>query len=209
MRNLEGFFDGKDGNRDKFLARLFGVFSEQIVSLWCDTKTGPYDNLGRPTLKKPGEKRGSTLDFTFQERQTSRQIYVVELKCWPEYQDYKYKILKSMEQLAPIKKDKEAFRRFLSIAASAPGNPENPVYQVTAKRKEASARPVPVVHGAILVWGSVSDEGKKQVIQETGISRVLAMDEIIEDLRIKKIQQYEELLSKAERWCGELFFFLR
>lgn len=54
--------------RDSFLARLFGIFNEQVVHAWCDCRQAPYSNMGRPTVREPGEDRGYTLDFTLRHR---------------------------------------------------------------------------------------------------------------------------------------------
>lgn len=57
-------FRSNSAHRDNFLARLFGIFSEEVVRAWCACPQAPYSNLGRPTLREPGEARGHTLDFT-------------------------------------------------------------------------------------------------------------------------------------------------
>jgi hypothetical protein len=61
-------FRSDSAQRDNFLARLFGIFSEHVVHIWCDCPQAPYLSIGRPTLRKPGENRGHTLDFTLQHR---------------------------------------------------------------------------------------------------------------------------------------------
>src|SRR5690349_3332416 len=58
--------------RAKFLSRLFGIFSEEIVSLWAQDDRAPYRSLGRPTIKVVGTNRGHTLDFTLRERTTGK-----------------------------------------------------------------------------------------------------------------------------------------
>lgn len=78
--------------RGKYLSRVFGIFSEEIVRMWARDHRCPYEDLGRPTLRKHGEKSGSTLDFTLRHKATGMS-YVAELKCEIEYQNYKYLVL--------------------------------------------------------------------------------------------------------------------
>jgi hypothetical protein len=79
-------FQSDSGQRDNFLARLFGVFSEHVARTWCDCPQAPYRNIGRPTLQKPGESHGHTLGFTLQHRQSGRR-YAAEMKCWDHLEE--------------------------------------------------------------------------------------------------------------------------
>ena len=47
--------------RDKYLSRLFGIFSEEVVRAWCTLPTARYEDIGRPYLKRKHETRGHTL----------------------------------------------------------------------------------------------------------------------------------------------------
>lgn len=38
-------------DRGKYLARVFGIFSEELVRIWAADPRAPYKNLGRPTLR--------------------------------------------------------------------------------------------------------------------------------------------------------------
>ena len=67
-------------DRAKFLARVFGIFSEKIVRVWSASPDAPYEDLGRPTVQFCDETTKSTLDFTFRHR-NPRKIYVAEMKC--------------------------------------------------------------------------------------------------------------------------------
>lgn len=84
--------------RGKYLSRVFGIFSEEIVRQWASDPRCPYENLGRPTLRKRGDRVGSTLDFTLRHKSTGKS-YVTELKCEIEYQNYKYLVLSDIKQL--------------------------------------------------------------------------------------------------------------
>ena len=74
---------------DKFLSRLFGLFSEDVVRHWCRCPEARYGDLGRPYLRFPTERYGHTLDFTLRDRQTG-ETFVAELKCELEYDNYRY-----------------------------------------------------------------------------------------------------------------------
>jgi hypothetical protein len=88
-------------SRDKFLARLFGIFSEEIVRIWCKSKNASYDDIGRPRIFIPPSKKGCTLDFTLKSRNDGK-IYIAEMKCWVEYQNYKFLTLQSANQLEEL-----------------------------------------------------------------------------------------------------------
>ena len=96
-------FRSDSSTRDKFLSRLFGIFSEEIVRCWASAPEAPYEDLGRPTVKAPtNESRGYTLDFTFRSK-ADDAIYIVEMKSELQYQNYKYLILSEPSQ-TPLKK---------------------------------------------------------------------------------------------------------
>jgi hypothetical protein len=136
--DLASFFRSSHSPRDKFLARLFGLFSEELVRDWCDDPRASYENLGRPTLNAPGESRGSTLDFTLRDRATQR-TYVSEMKVELEFEGYKYMTLERLDQLAHHRLP--AFQRFLQIAR-----------QPNAYEVRVAGKPMEV-NGAILVLG--------------------------------------------------------
>ena len=188
--SFEQFFRSHDFTRDKFLSRFFGIFSEEIVRIWCKCPKSPYEDLGRPTLKRPEEKRGRTLDFTFRSKQDGR-IYVGELKCELEFENYRYLALTSPSQLDHH--TGEAFRWFLAIAK----DPRQ--YTVTVKGSSIS------VSGAVLVWGSITSEGRKTVMNTTGLADVLSLEQIITDLLIWDNQDYSKFMERRATWCQELF----
>lgn len=95
--------EGKEPTRAKFLSRVFGIFSEEIVRIWANDSRAPYANLGRPTLRQFDTSKRFTLDFTFQHRVTNK-IYVVEMKCEIEYENFRYMVLTETQQLKHHKK---------------------------------------------------------------------------------------------------------
>ena len=189
--SFEDFFKSNEPDRDKFLSRLFGIFSEQIVRFWCKRPESKYKNLGRPTLKLPGENRGYTLDFTFQSRLDRQRIYVGEMKCELEYEKYKYIKLTSPSQLSHHKG--KAFRRFLNAAK----NPNKYAVRADGTKYDVS--------GAILVWGSLSSDGRDSVMREIGIADVLSLEEIVTELQNCGDQDYLGFIDKRAAWCRDLF----
>jgi hypothetical protein len=176
--------------RGKFLSRVFGIFSEEIVRLWASDDRAAYEDLGRPTLRQAGERRGSTLDFTLRSRETGK-VYVAEMKCEIEYQNYKYLVLSDVPQLRHHRK--AAFWALLDVAR---GGTDFAVRLNGVERK---------VDGAILIWGAATEEGRRAVVQATGVHDVLTMGEIIADLNAWHCPRYRELLSRRREWVNDMF----
>lgn len=191
--SFERLFKSPNPTRDKFLSRLFGVFSEEIARIWCKCPQSPYEDLGRPTLKLPEENRGRTLDFTFRSRQDGR-MYVGELKCELEFENYRYLTLTSPSQLNHH--TGEAFQRFLATAK----NPRQ--YTVTVSGNSVS------VSGAVLVWGAVTPDDRRAVMEATGIADVLSLEQIITDLLTWDDQDYFRFMERRATWCQDLFSVL-
>lgn len=184
----------KKSKRDAFLARVFGFFSEEIVRIWSADDRAAYFDLGRPTLKRPNEARGYTLDFTLQSR-TTKQVYISELKCELEYENYRYLTLTSAAQLAHHQG--QAFQRLLSAA-----------HQSTDLTAAISGKPIGY-QGAILVWGSVTPQGRDAVKAAYGFADILSIENMISQLRAWNNPHYEAFLSEREAWMFELFQGLR
>jgi hypothetical protein len=182
--------------RDKFVSRLFGIFSEEIVRIWASDETlAPYKDLGRPTVKTRLEvknrKRGCTLDFALEEKKSGNK-FICEQKCELEFENYKYLELKRPEQLRHHEKSL-AFRRFLDMAK----NPRK--YQVFVK-----GRQIEKVCGIVLIWGKVS-ERVKEVKERYHIQDVLSLENIINDLVIWESKSYLEMIREKQKWCNDLF----
>ena len=79
MASFGGFFKSPEPARDKYLSRLFGLFSEVVVRAWCAHPLAPYEDLGRPTLCAIAQTRRHTVDFTLRQRNSGR-CYVRESK---------------------------------------------------------------------------------------------------------------------------------
>jgi len=187
--------DDATAARGKFLSRVFGIFSENIVQIWAEDERAPYKNLGRPTLAGQSPVRSPTLDFLFESRRTGRR-FVVEQKCEIEFNGFRYFTLTGPDQLKHH--NKPAFDAFLAAArGDAPGSRD---WKVRGQQIE--------VDGAILIWGAVTPEGRKAVIEETGLHDAIGLDRIIAECAEWRPDAYCRLVSERHQWCGELFSFL-
>lgn len=190
---FEAMFRQRDADiaRGKYLSRLFGIFSETLVDLWCRDERAPYENLGRPTLHHGGKRH--TLDFLFRDRRSGR-VQVVEQKCEIEYQGYRYLTLVNPRQLDHHKKP--AFAAFLAAASGD----EDIVVTLGGDPTR--------IDGAILIWGAVDPRGRESVLAETGLGDILALADIIDDLRAWRPEVYADFVAQRRLWAGELFDFL-
>ena len=190
--NFVSIFQNTDAPvaRGKYLSRIFGIFSEEIFRIWASNQRCPYEDLGRPTLHKRGEKTGHTLDFTLRHKESGKS-FVTEQKCDIEYQNYKYLVLSNINQIARHRKP--AFRALLEVAKN---NPEQQAF--------VDGKPL-IVDGAILIWGSATQEGRNAAISEYKFSNILTMAEIIKDLQDWKCESYRRLIEARRIWSNELF----
>ena len=188
--SFERLFKTRQGQRDKFLSRIFGIFSEEIVRIWSRCEQAPYQDLGRPTVRLSGEPRGKTLDFTFRSRKDGR-LFIGEMKCELEFENYRYLALIDHSQLDHHKGD--AFERFLKLGR----NPK--AYAVLTHGQRISPS------GTILVWGCVTPEGRKDVKRTTGKIDVLSVEDVIGDLLAWNPSEYHEFVASQAQWCRELF----
>lgn len=189
---IQDVFFNKDKHiaRGKFLSRIFGIFSEEIVRIWAADPLCAYEDLGRPTIRTRSVEKGYTLDFTLREKSTGL-IFVTELKCEIEYQNYKYMVLSHPDQLRHHKKP--AFDALLQAAL----NCKDQETFVCGRKIEPD--------GAILIWGSVTPEGRAAVIRRHAFVEVLSIEQIIEDLCLWENVAYSRHLEERKRWCVELF----
>jgi hypothetical protein len=194
---LESVFKVRPTGRPKLLAKLFGVFTEDLVRLWCSCPQAPYEDLGRPTLRMVGEGRGSTLDFTFRKRRGGR-LLVGELKCWPEYQEHRHLHLDGEHNIAFLQNEgKPAWRRFLQVAKDP-----------TSLEVYLQGRRVPV-SGAALVWCGATVGGRRWAKKDLGLAEVLSLEDMIDDLLQWDVSAYVDYLQERADWCREFFAALK
>ena len=183
--------------RDNFLSRVFGMFSEEPVRFWAEMDSSPYRYIGRPTVWPVSGERYSTLDFAL-ERRADGQCFIAEMKCELAFDNYRYMTLTSIEQIKRHARESRAFVCFLEASQ----NPNAFTYRAT-NRQNASL-PVDIA-GTILVWGRVSDEGKKAAMETFGFTDVLSVEAIINELLRTKNERYVSFLRERHSWCKGLF----
>ncbi len=191
MEEFESLFLTGDSRRDNIRSRLFGMFSEDIVRIWARDERAPYRDLGRPTLWSPTELGGATIDFTLERRADGRR-FVAEQKAEFAFEGYRYLRLTEPQQLAHHG-TKGAFGCFLAMARTP-----------DAYEARLNAKPVEV-HGAILVWGAVSDEGRRSVMEHYGFADVLSLEEMVNDLNGWQNPEWAAKLAELRDWTSGLF----
>jgi len=199
--NFNQIFDTNNTNvklnepRDKFLSRIFGIFNEEIVRIWCRSKNSEYQDLGRPTVyERDRSIRGSTLDFTLKEKQGGK-TYVSEMKCEIQFENFKYFQLNKLSQLNHH--NKTAFNRFLGVAK----DPKKFVVRVKGKETK--------VHGAILIWGKTDPDAIEDICKSKSLNKILSLEDIINDLIEIENQEYFELLNQKKEWINYLLTGLK
>jgi len=180
---------GKTDNieRDKFISRFFGIFNEDIALIYFNSPYSKYINLGRPTIKKGNEKY--TLDFTLQER-NNNEIYICEMKCEIQYQNYKRLELNNREQIKLHKKN--AFKYFLDIA-----------YNINEYKIETNKKIINI-NGIILIWGKITKD--KEIINEIkniyNIKDILSLENMINIMLENNYQEYIDYINKKKEWVN-------
>ncbi|HEX7101084.1 MAG TPA: hypothetical protein VF201_00440 [Nitrolancea sp.] len=196
---FEEIFHTSNPARDKYLSRLFGLFSEEVVRQWCKCPEAPFEDIGRPTLRLAGERRGQTLDFTLRDRTTSH-LFVAELKCELEFEGYRFLRLRSPDQIkhhyippsSPV-----AFKRFVHLAS----NPK--AFSVRVARKSVD------VDGAILVWGSIKQDARPAIMAEYGFANILSVESMLADLTLWDSADWMRRVDEIQSWSNTLFSYLR
>jgi len=195
---FEETLNKKSDERDKFISRIFGIFSEDIVRCWCKNDKAKYKNVGRLTIYTIEEiqkkKRGKTLDFTFDDK--SGKFFVGELKCELEYQNYKFIELNDPEQLKHH--DSEAFKRFLGIGEN-PGEYIVRFIDENGNKKDITDE----VKGSILVWGRINDK-TKQNMQSYKFADILSIEDMINNLLLWDDKEYLKLIETKNEWTVDL-----
>ena len=180
--------DEADRKRGKYLSRLFGIFSEDIVRIWAADEKCHYEDLGRPSIRFEGETY--TLDFTFQHKQ-SKKVYIVEQKCEIEFQNYKYFILDKREQLFHHIKAKKAFVAFLEAA-------KKNIISASISKQEMK------IDGTILIWGAATPKGINDIKLEYEIDDIFTLEKIIDDLILWRNEDFYKFVRDRIVWSNEM-----
>ena len=180
-------YKGKS-QRDKFLSRLFGIFNEKIIRIWCANEKSPYINKGRPTIYDDGKH--CTLDFLLEDKDS--RLYIAEMKCELEYQKYKYLTLNDKDHLHHHL-NKRAFHLFLEAAKS----PDK--FKVKCNKKEVK------ISGSILIWGRIAEDCILDVKNHYSIQDVVSVEKVVANLSKWEDEDYKKLIDRYHRWSDELF----
>jgi hypothetical protein len=189
--DFDSLFRTGDARQDNFRSRLFGMFSEDIVRIWARDERAPYRDLGRPTLWSLTEPGGSTIDFTLQ-RRADGLCFVAEQKAELAFDGYRYLRLTEPLQVAHHG-TKGAFGRFLAMARSP-----------DAYEARVNAKPI-TVHGAILVWGAVTEAGRRATMEHYRFADVLSLEEMVADLQAWRSREWQERVGEWRSWAVGLF----
>ena len=189
-------FNQEKYERNKFLARIFGIFNEEIVRIWCKSPTTPYIDLGRPTIYAKNAKKGNTLDFTLMKKGTG-EIFIAEMKSWLAYNKYKFLELDSDFDFETYAGKSTSFKNFLKLTK----NPK----KFKVKIKKNKKREVKTAEGGILIWPVVKETSKKSLCEKYGFHDILSLEDIISDLIKEKNVEYINFLKEKKSWIDYLF----
>ena len=181
-------YKGKS-KRDKFLSRLFGIFNEEIIRIWCENRNSPFDDLGRPTIYD-SDGRHYTLDFLLKDKDGC--VFLTEMKCEIEYQKYKFLTLADSKQFNHHRA-RRAFQLFLEISES----PRK--YVIKCAGSEVN------ISGTALVWGRISDVGEDCVKKDFLLNHVISTEQVVADLVGWEDDNFREFIEQYSDWSNQLF----
>lgn len=191
--DMEAFFRTPEPRRGAYLARLFALFSEEVVRHWSACPEAPYRDVGRPVVWD--EDGGHhTLDFTL-ERRSDGTRFISELKCEIEFEGYRYLTLDRPSQIEHHASG-AAFQKFLRLAR----DPKALRVTIGGKAQDLS--------GAILIWGVVTPDGRMATMNRYGLSDVLSLEDMLRDLAEWRPQEWAQWIRTRRRWTDELFGWL-
>jgi hypothetical protein len=186
---FERLFRTDTAARDNYRARLFALFSEEIVRAWGRNEKAPYRDMGRPTIWKGNLY--ATVDFLL-ERRADRHRFVAEQKAELAWAGYSQLRLHSPEQVARHR-GKRAFDWFLEIASA----PDDFVVKVGGSELPTD--------GAVLVWGALTDGGRSSAMAEYNFADVLSLEQMVADLRQWNDDDWRRRVAELQVWTNGLF----
>ena len=198
---FEQLLRSDDPKRGPFIARLFGIFSEEITRVWC-SENARYSCLpGKPTVHYQSNHDGKnkktwrTLDFALRNNK-DRKVYIAEQKCELVFEEGKRLCLRD-ESFVERYRGIEAFGCLLDIAK------EPNVYEVTVGGRAVTPS------GAILIVASATREGMEQARRLYGFADILTIENMLEDMHACSTDGLNKLIDKRKEWCCELFSMLK
>jgi hypothetical protein len=203
MCEFESIFKTGDERRDNFLARIFGIFAEQVVIHWCQCSHSDFDYEGRPTIRKNGASSWQTLDFVLKGKWEPHKgkLFVAEMKCELAFEKYKYLRLEDPTALQHHC-NKEAFNQFLEVCKS----PSSFTMSATTNGKKKRQLGTPA--GAILIWGAMTVDGRTTVMNQYGFVDVLSVEKMLEKLHEWNCPSWRDYMQQIRSWSSCLFDYL-
>jgi len=171
-----------------FFSRLFGLFYEKIVPIWCNINK-EYEYIeGRPSLYNlKNQYLHRTYDFVFKKNE---KLFLVEQKNWIAYENFKFLEI-NKNNLKKIKhhldKDEE-LNKFCS-------DPKNYIVKVNQEKKE--------IQGVIFIWPRVSINDLEYCKKELKVYDILSFEEMIKEIKHEKA--FIGLIEKYQNWCNDFF----
>ena len=191
MSGIEALFRTDEPRRGAYLSRLFAFFSEEVVRHWAACEQAPYRDLGRPTVWDE-EGRRHTLDFTLQ-RTSDGARFVTEMKCEIQFENYRYLSLRDGSEIDHHVAG-AAFAKLLRLAR-----------EPNALRVTISGKGAQDLVGAMLVWGVVTEEGRRAAMERYGFADVLGVEDMLRDLGEWQPREWADWVATRKRWSDELF----
>lgn len=187
---LKSIFCSGNKKRDNYLSRVFGIWYEKVVMIWCDDPRSPFLNLGRPIFYVEENKKYRG-DYLLED--SSGKRFVTEAKCEIAYQNYKFLTLDTSNHLEHHKKNSRTFRAILDMAR------ETNKYTVTCNGLETE------VDGTGLIWGRVSDKGLRETRADYKFHVILSIEDMIQQLNAWQNKEYIALLRELKEWTNDMF----
>jgi hypothetical protein len=194
--NFESIYKKLQKEDKPFIAKMFGIIGEEIVSIWLRNSKCQYMDTGRPTVYSGKTK--ATLDFTFLDKSSNR-CYMVEQKNLLSYHNEKLRKITntkdfwgSFDKWSNAKqKSTDAWDIFLKF-------PKNTILK--QKRNEQTK-----IWGRILIWGSCDEAGRKKMMKKFHFYDILSLENIVKDLMVWKDVEYVKWRSNKNHLVNNIF----
>ena len=174
-----------------FRARLLGLIYEGLLEQWFEESGYEVKNrdVRRGLYRDPkeGDKKVA-VDFILKRKSCGKR-FIVEAKCWPSYNEGKFKILtlNTFKNLMR-RKGRNGLKLFLR---------RDFLNKYTLDGKKFD--------GKILVWWDVKEEDVEAIKQQTGLSEIVELKTILKS----ETHKFRKRLEKYEKWTREFFQALK
>jgi hypothetical protein len=195
--NYDTLFSSLDKERNNFIARTLGIFSEHLVHFWTANNKCEFENIGRPDIFDKNCKKVAQLDFTLKNRETGK-FYIVELKNLVAYNNGRIRNMTN----------EDSFNRSFKSWHTSKTN-QTPAWKIFSGKLDdytvkVKGKPLPEF-GKILIWAKINAETKSHFCSTLSIDEILSFEQIHTDLISWKDNSYIEWLNNRIAWTNELF----